>query len=210
MIKVNSVNIGQKKQINQGGKSVTTGIFKLPVEHVIIGETGVNGDAVCDTRHHGGPDQAVYIYTQEDYQWWSEQLGKTIEPGTFGENLTLSELPEICIGDRLLFPHVEFEVSAPRIPCATFAARMGDAKFAKRFISARRPGVYCRVVRGGKIRPGDMVEHQHFAGDRISLKQLFVDSMRSLPTETLEHYLNLPIDIRTRNKFEQQLTKGKK
>jgi MOSC domain-containing protein YiiM len=210
MIKVNSVNIGQKKQISQRGASVTTGIFKLPVHQAVIAELGVEGDSVCDTRHHGGPDQAVYIYAQEDYQWWSEQLGKPVEPGAFGENLTLSELPEICIGDRLIFQNVELEATAPRIPCATFGVRMEDAEFVKKFIGAKRPGVYCRVIRGGVIHTGETGEHQVFPAERISIKQFFEDSMRSLPTETLEHYLNLPIDLRTRSKFEQQLTKAKK
>ena len=46
---------------------------------------------IASKKHHGGPDQAVYVYGEHDYAWWSEQLGRPLEPGTFGENLTVRE-----------------------------------------------------------------------------------------------------------------------
>ncbi len=44
-----------------------TAIDKRPVDGaVVLGVAGVAGDTVCDTDHHGGPDQAVYAYSGED------------------------------------------------------------------------------------------------------------------------------------------------
>ncbi len=91
-MKLISINIGQKRTQQNGEKLETTGIYKLPVsDSVKITTLGIVEDFIGSPKHHGGPDQAVYVYGGADYQWWSEQLEKEIAPGTFGENLTISE-----------------------------------------------------------------------------------------------------------------------
>ncbi len=67
------------------------------------GELGLEGDFIANQKHHGGPDQAVYIYGQADYDFWAEALGQPVEPGLFGENLTISGLESgnFNIGDYL-------------------------------------------------------------------------------------------------------------
>ena len=68
-------------------KSGRSGIDKRPVDGpVALLSDGVDGDTICDTANHGGPDQAVYVYTKPDYDWWSAQLRRPLEPGVFGEN----------------------------------------------------------------------------------------------------------------------------
>ena len=47
---------------------------------VRVGELGLDGDRQCDTRHHGGPDKAVYAYASEDLLWWSSELDRDIPP----------------------------------------------------------------------------------------------------------------------------------
>ena len=61
----------------------------------------------------------------------------------FGENLTLSSFGsgEVRIGDRFRVGQALLEVTSPRIPCATFATRMGESNWIKRFGEARRPGL---------------------------------------------------------------------
>ena len=147
-----SVNIGQKRTQPKGSEKETTGIYKLPVqEPVEIKSLGIQRDFICDQKNHGGPDQAIYVYGVLDYQWWSKELGKELAPGTFGDNLTVSELEStpFNIGDRLHIGSVILEVSAPRIPCSTLAARMGDPQFVKKYRQAERPGLYCRVISRG-------------------------------------------------------------
>ena len=47
--------------------------------------------------------------------------------------------------------------SARVSPCSTFARRLGEDKWVKRFTAANRTGAYLRVVRNGELRAGDAV-----------------------------------------------------
>src|SRR5512133_3928476 len=97
-----SVNIGQERSIQHGKESGKTGIYKQPVSGPVqVTKMGLPGDAIVDMENHGGVDQALYLYTTPDYEWWSAELGRELKPGTFGENLTVSEIEsaKISIGD---------------------------------------------------------------------------------------------------------------
>src|SRR5574341_2268124 len=121
MMKVLSVNIGEKRTQLNGNKLETTGIYKIPAyAPVELTALGVPGDFIGSVDDHGGSDQAVYLYGAVDYDWWSKQLGRRLAPGTFGDNLTISELESarFSIGDRLHAGSVILEVTAPRIPCS--------------------------------------------------------------------------------------------
>ncbi len=62
------------------------------------------------------------------------------------------------IGERWrIGTDVLLEVSCPRIPCATFEGWLGEAGWLKRFIEARQPGAYLRVIEEGSIRAGDNI-----------------------------------------------------
>ncbi|MEO1016430.1 MAG: MOSC domain-containing protein [Pseudomonadota bacterium] len=173
-MKLLSVNVGKAEPI--ATKSGLSGIFKRPqLEPVLVGKLGLAGDMICDTENHGGIDQAVYVFGSPDYDWWSAELGQRLEPGTFGENLTIGELAstDIHIGDRLVINDVVLEVTAPRIPCVTLSARMNDRLFAKRFLKAERPGAYCRVIEEGWVKAGTDVTFQAYQGDRLALIESF-------------------------------------
>jgi MOSC domain-containing protein YiiM len=204
-----SVNIGQEKTQQNGPRLETTGIYKLPIhEPAQVTSLGLKGDFVCDTKNHGGPDQAVYIYGAADYAWWSQELGHEIAPGTFGENLTISDLEsaEFKAGDRLYIGSVILEVTAPRIPCSTLATRMGDPKFVKRYCQAERPGLYCRVIQAGAVRAGDEVNVERYKGESISIAEMFRNYYEKDKSEaTLRRQLNAPIAIRSRVSLEQEL-----
>ena len=176
--KIESVNIGREQTIPGHPKMGGTGIYKAPVAGPVrIGKFSVEGDCIHDKKHHGGPDQAVYVYFSDDYAWWSKTLGRTIAPGTFGDNLTISGLTsaDLAIGDRLIAGDVVLEAAAPRIPCNTLAARMNDSGFVKAYRDAGRPGAYCRVINEGEVRAGMEVIHQPYAGKRIGLDSMFRD-----------------------------------
>jgi MOSC domain-containing protein YiiM len=204
-----SVNVGQERPIENGGKSGKTGIYKRPVAGLVeVGAQGLAGDAICDLRNHGGVDQALYVYGTPDYEWWSQALGSNLTPGTFGENLTITELESAAlnVGDRLQIGPVILEVTAPRIPCATLAARMGDPGFIERFRAAERPGVYCRVIRAGLIQVGDDVALERYKGETVSALEYFRDYYdRHLKEAQLRRYLAAPIHIKDRAHKEKQL-----
>lgn len=207
-MRVTSINLGAPKRLSGRSFSGVTGIFKAPVtDPVQVDTLGLSGDAVLDRRHHGGPDQAVYLYRQEDYDWWSESLAQPVPPGTFGENLTLSGLPgpDLAIGTRLTFDEVVLAVTAPRIPCNTLAERMSDAGFAKTFLRAERPGCYCRVLNPGTLRIGEHFSVDTGSASDVTALALFRAAGRRLEREELEWFLAAPIDERTRRKFEDRL-----
>lgn len=208
-----SVNVGKARSIDS--KSGLTGIYKNSVDVVEITRDGLAGDAICDTKNHGGLDQAVYIYGAEDYAWWSAELGHDIEPGTFGENLTVSELEssDYAIGDRFHVrtsssDDVVLEVTAPRIPCGTFAQRMGDPTFVKRFRHAERPGLYCRVLTPGTVQAGDAITVERYEDDTVTALEMFRDFYKPhLDEATLHRYLAAPIAIRDREAKQAELAK---
>ena len=77
---------------------------------------------------------------------------------------TESSCRDVFFGDRFAVGEVLLEVTAPRIPCATLAERMGDPAFPRRFQKAALPGFYCRVVDEGNVRAGDRIERERYRG----------------------------------------------
>jgi MOSC domain-containing protein YiiM len=101
---------------------------------------------------------------------------------------------------------VLLEVTAPRIPCVTLAARMGDPKFVKRFRAAERPGLYCRVIETGMVRAGDPVSLEPYQGETVMALELFREFYDKNADETMiRRILAAPIDIRGRREYEAQL-----
>lgn len=138
-----------------------TGIWKFPVDgRVHVAGVNVAGDEQADLSVHGGPDKAVYSYAGEDYDWWSEELGRDLASGTFGENLTTRavEVTRSVVGERWRIGEVLLEVSEPRLPCWKLSLRMGDPRFLRRFAEALRPGAYLRIIEEGDLGAGDSVE----------------------------------------------------
>lgn len=210
-MKLLSINIGQKRTQQRKDYVEETGIYKMPVnEPVEIKSLGIEQDVICDAKNHGGPDQALYVYGGADYKWWSKELGKELEPGTFGENLTISELESDAfnIGDYLHIGAVTLQVTAPRIPCGTFATRMGDPKWVKKFKAAEKPGLYCRVIKEGILQAGDPVSVDRYTGRTLSVLQMYRDFYNSEKSEeTLHLHLNAPISIRAREDLQKELEK---
>jgi MOSC domain-containing protein YiiM len=169
MASVLSVNVGQAQRTEHSSVGVT-GIDKQPVEDPVdvrapgskrdgLG-SGVVGDVICDRRHHGGDDQAVYAYAREDLDVWAAALGRPLANGCFGENLTTAQLDvtEALIGERWRVGHaLVLEVSCPRIPCRTFAGWLGEHGWIRSFIRAVRPGAYLRVIAPGQVQRRDAI-----------------------------------------------------
>jgi MOSC domain-containing protein YiiM len=150
-----------------------TGIDKRPVAGPVrvaapgpkgTAGSGLAGDAVCELRHHGGDDQAVYAYAREDLDEWAKELGRTLPNGCFGENLTTNGLnvSGALIGERWrIGPEVVLEVTSGRIPCRTFQGHLGERGWVKRFTRMGATGAYLRVIEPGEIRAGDPIEIIH-------------------------------------------------
>lgn len=206
-----SINIGKERTQQRKDYVETTGIYKMPVnEPVEIKSLGIEDDTICDKKHHGGPDQAIYVYGAADYAWWSNELGRELAPGTFGDNLTISELEsaQFNVGDYIHIGDVTLQITSPRIPCGTFATRMGDPQWVRKFRAGERPGLYCRVISEGIVNVGDPVFIEKHTGESISILQMYRDYyVKDKTEESLHRHLNAPIDIRSRTDLENELNK---
>ncbi|MFJ3381700.1 MOSC domain-containing protein [Curtobacterium sp. NPDC090217] len=138
-----------------------TAIDKRPVDGPVrVRPLGLYADVQADRKHHGGEDQAVYAYADEDAAHFAALLDRPIPAGLFGENLRTSGIDVTgavtgerwLVGDTLLL-----EVTIPRIPCGTFARRLRVDKWVKRFTEEGRPGAYFRVVKSGPVAAGDPI-----------------------------------------------------
>jgi MOSC domain-containing protein YiiM len=206
-----SVNVGKQQPIQNAKSWGHTGIFKRPVAAPVqIEPLGLAGDHISDVENHGGVDQAVYVYGVPDYEWWSGELGRALEPGTFGENLTLTDLESAAfrIGDRLTFAEVVLEVTGARIPCVTLSARMGDPKFLKKFVKAERFGLYCRVITPGAVQVGETAALTPYTGETFTVVEaarLFYAGVDD--PAVIHRLLAAPIDIRSRRYYGEKLEK---
>ena len=99
-----SVNVGIPTDVAWEGRTVHTGIWKSPVPGPRMARRlNLDGDGQGDTAGHGGENRAVLVYQLDSYDHWRTYLGRDdLEPGHFGENLTVDGLAdtEVCIGDR--------------------------------------------------------------------------------------------------------------
>ncbi|NVN49872.1 MOSC domain-containing protein [Mycolicibacterium hippocampi] len=124
--------------------------------------SGVVGDSVCNSRHHGGDDQAVYAYAREDLDGWQSRLERELTNGMFGENITTSgvDLTECLVGERWAVgtDGLILEVTSPRTPCKTFSTWLDIPGWIKTFTAAKLPGAYFRVIEPGTMRAGDQIE----------------------------------------------------
>lgn len=216
-MRLRAINIGMPRTIDIGAGPESTAIFKTTVDGPIqVTGDGLVGDAVGDTKHHGGPDQALYVYFGADYAHWERLLDRQLEPGVFGDNLTIGgsdarsntiSSNELWVGDRLAVGPVTLEVTAPRIPCGTFARRMGlPASFIDRFRDELRPGVYVRVLEPGEVTVDDPVAV--VAGPRtVSIVEMVGLWGMKPDAGTIDRLLSAPIAERDRADFERKRAK---
>jgi MOSC domain-containing protein YiiM len=139
------------------GKSGRSGIDKRPASGPVrLAVDGVEGDTVCDAKHHGGPEQAVYAYAAEDLAFWAGELGRPVGPGNVGENLTLSgvDCSHAVVGERWQVGDAVLRVTAPRTPCRVFAGFLDVPDLVKRFFTAGRPGAYLAVESPAAVSAG--------------------------------------------------------
>lgn len=161
-MKLLSVNISGPKEIIHRGKTVTTGIFKDPMEgRVMLRRLNLEGDGQADLWAHGGAFRAVYVYSIENYAHWRSELGRDdFTYGQFGENFTVEGMldDQVHVGDIFRIGSALVEVSQPRVPCHKLAIKMGIEGFQNRFLESGRLGFYLRVLEEGEVGAGDAIE----------------------------------------------------
>ncbi|MFI6344566.1 MOSC domain-containing protein [Streptomyces sp. NPDC050560] len=185
-MRLQSLNVGRPVRVPYTNQPEgVTGLNKRPVEGPVWvaapgpkgkGGSGLTGDAVCDLRHHGGNDQAVYAFAREDLDSWAEVFGRVPASGAFGENLTTEgvDVSGALIGERWrVGPALLLEVTCGRIPCRTFAGGVGQSDLIKRFTLRAEPGAYLRVIEPGEIRAGDPIRVEHRPDHQVTVSLQF-------------------------------------
>ena len=159
--KVLSVNVGLPREFEFNGRPARSAIWKSPVASRVAAR-GVNlaGDDQADRGAHGGTDKAVYAYAVEDLGWWGREIGRPLQYGELGENLTTEgiEVNGTLVGERWAIGTTVLEISEPRVPCWRLGVRMNDKLFPRRFTEALRPGAYLRIVVEGDVGAGDEIQ----------------------------------------------------
>jgi MOSC domain-containing protein YiiM len=218
--RITSVNVVHALVPDRRGDLDLTAIDKrplgarVPVTAPADGGVGLAGDQIFDTRHHGGPDQAVYAYADEDRAWWAAELGRDLAPGSFGQNLDTAGLAvtDAIIGERWQVGDdgLVLEVTSPRIPCKTFQGFMAEPQWVKRFTEHGACGAYLRVVTSGTVGAGDTVtvvdrpEHGVTIGEVFRLRQTEGERLQRLLDEQhglapdLEHAVRRDLAARDR------------
>ena len=181
--RLRSINVGRPKVRDWAGIGRTS-IDKRPVGGPVVARTlGLDGDQVSDTQHHGGVDQAVYVFAREDLDFWQGELGLpdgAIRDGQFGENLTTEgyDVNEALIGERWAIGSALFEVASVRIPCNDFknwqrVNHYDDTGWVKRFAARGRVGPYLRVLEEGALQAGDEIRVVHRPGHGVTVETMF-------------------------------------
>lgn len=164
-----SVNVSVPRLNPAKDRVRITGIDKRPVN----GPVALRAPASSDEELL---ERALYAYTREDLDAWATELGRDLTGGNFGEDLTTSGLDvnDALIGERWrIGGDVIVEVTKPRIPCATFAAWMGEPQWVKRFTDRAAPGSYLRIVESGEVRAGDPITVLHRPDHDVTVELTF-------------------------------------
>lgn len=177
------------KSTNIAGPGRRTGIAKQPTPGLRVEAPGPNygdgsgvvGDFIGDSAHHGGAQKAVYAYEREELDFWGAHLGRTLIDGHFGENLTTQgiNLADLVLGQNVNIGTAVLQVSVPRTPCRTFATHIGEPGWVKTWSKRERPGSYFRVITPGEIHPGDTLDLQKAPAHGITMGDAFRAHMGS-------------------------------
>src|SRR5271154_1946207 len=161
-MRIVSLNIGLPRDVVWHGQTVTTGIYKSPVQGPVRArKLDLDGDRQADLSVHGGEFKAVYVYPVEHYAYWKKKLpGRDLSPGVFGENFTTEGLleTEVHIGDRFAIGSAEFTVTQPRLPCYKLGIRFEADDMVRKFLASRRTGFYFAVTKEGQVAANNEIK----------------------------------------------------
>lgn len=172
-MRVLAISLSGRQALEFQGRRAETGICKQAVAcPVQVGAEGIDGDTQVDRENHGGADKAVYAYAVENYRYWEQELGKALPYGQFGENLAVSGMTDdtVHIGDIFRIGEIEAQITQPRVPCFKLGMRMEDLDFVGRFHYSGRVGFYLRVLKAGKLQPGDAIERLHADSGELNIR----------------------------------------
>ncbi len=176
-LKILSTNIAKPGFVTINGKTQRTGIHKKPTtQPIYLEKENVRGDEVTNRKVHGGIYKACYLFSADNYPYWKNLYPQlNWEYGMLGENLTVEGLDEtqLHVGDIYKVGDALIQITQPREPCTTFAAKMGTLGIMQQFANHGKPGTYVRVLEQGNVTVGDTFELVEKAKNSISIADFF-------------------------------------
>jgi MOSC domain-containing protein YiiM len=209
-MQVISVNVGLPREVIWKGKTVSTGIFKEPVEgRIRMRSLNLDGDRQADLTVHGGQDKAVYAYPVEHYAYWQQKCPDEELPwGSFGENLTVEGLSEttVNIGDRFRIGSAEVMVTQPRFPCFKLNLKFARDDMVRQFLNSRLSGIYFSVMQEGEIGTGDEIELIHQDEHNVTVADIVQIYVREANEALVRRAVQVPaLAASLRNYFQEQI-----
>jgi len=133
--------------------SAEQGTVKRPVDEIRIDDHGIIGDA------HAGPwHRQVSIISQESIDRFAAKANGRFTAGDFAANISVGgmDLSGVAVLDRFRIGEVELEVT-----------QIGKAEHEDTHMLLPnvdisimlKEGIFCRVIEGGTVRPGDAVTY---------------------------------------------------
>lgn len=134
--------------------SVEKGTTKQPVPEATLNLNGIVEDA-----HAGAWHRQVSLLSAEHIEHFAQQLGRTVAPGEFAENITTQglDLGKAAVLDRINLGSAVLEVTQIGKACH------GDGCAIFREVGKcvmPKEGIFGRVVKEGQVRAGDPVTLQ--------------------------------------------------
>ncbi|ANU25833.1 MOSC domain-containing protein [Planococcus versutus] len=169
---IKNLAIGLPEKITYGnGEEMITAIRKQHVQEVLLSRDGFQGDGVADVKHHGGPDRAVCIYSQEHYAYWNDYFDMVLPSTAFGENLTVTNMLErdIFIGDIFQIGEAVVQVTQGRVPCNTIDRRLEMKPLLKAMVKSGYTGYLCRVLEEGIVRADSTIRLVAKSPEQVSV-----------------------------------------
>ena len=193
MIRIEAIFVGEPKIISDEKGTWLSAIYRTRVEGPIeLGERGLAGDQVADTKNHGRPGQAVCVHPIMHYDFWNaayELEGeRSLGPGSVGENWTISGGDEetVFCGDVYRVGTATVQVSGPRGPCWKQERKLGLDGLLKRTIDSMRTGFYLRVLQTGIVSTGDNWELENRFNQPVSVNLVNQAAYRGVEPDVLE------------------------
>jgi molybdopterin adenylyltransferase len=133
--------------------SVKKGTIKKPPDIIVLTPEGIRGDA-----HAGSWHRQVSLLGVESFVKMQTAAGRDLAYGEFAENITTEGfiLNNMRPLDRLISSDIILEVTQIGKKChgqnCAIFRETGDCVMPKE-------GIFCRVLHGGSLRPGDVIEY---------------------------------------------------
>lgn len=171
-ISLMSINVSLPEEVTHEGKMIYSGINKSPVHgNIYLAKLNLSGDGQADLRVHGGPDKAICVYSYEHFSFWETVLHAKLNPGAFGENLTIKGFTEddFFIGDIFELGEAIVQVTQPRQPCFKLAQKLNNPNLPIMVQYTGYTGFYFRVLKEGNVNVDHSLKLVERKTDSVSI-----------------------------------------